>query len=513
MDLVRKIHEKSDDTCFAGILTKWSNTNMENMKLAEELFDLISNNISIQDASIQLNISNEYAEDLINEYMYRYDVKYIDCMYDRLFPMSDFLKQCDELKGEKDIYFTLNSFYRLRKKSEDVRHINAFVLDFDYYKIKKYQEMNAYEFYRKKIKKKLDFEPTAVVDSGRGLYVIYAFDNCSYHMENLYKSIMKHYIKKFKNYGADPKATNITQVIRLPGSINGRVNKEVKVLEIRDTQYKIQDFATLLPYTKKEVKEFSIEKVKKKRKRKKIDPSKLDLSKRKPYFNDFYEDLKKLILLRNKNQVKGYREELLFILREKACWSGYTIAESIELAKELNKVFRRPLSDVEVEERCRPSGNRMPCSYEKIIEKLDISIDEQLHMKVLRNQALKKSSYAKKKRKHPLLNRTEKEQSVLERRTRVCELKNKEHLSNSEIAKVLEVNKSTITRDLKYIQSNPAQFIQKLKSYMDEMHEFIKTEYFAKKTLYERQKQLLKWLEIGNTALDFLVRELGVAEI
>ena len=111
-----------------------------------------------------------------------------------------------------------------------------------------------------------------------------------------------------------------------------------------------------------------------------------------------------------------------------------------------------------------------------------------------------------------MLNRTNKQQRILERRTRVCELKNVEHLKNTEIADILEVDKSTITRDLQYIKTNPAKFIRKLKDYMNAIEALKITDEFTKKLVFKRQKQLLEWLKIGYTALDFMVRQMGVAK-
>lgn len=213
-----------------------------------------------------------------------------------------------------------------------------------------------------------------------------------------------------------------------------------------------------------------------------------------------------------KNISEGYREQLLYICRERACWMGYTIDESIKLAFELNQMFRVPLKKREVEQNCKPSDNRLACSIDTIIEKLGISFDEQLQLKVLKRRYIKKSLYAKHKRKHPLLNLTDKQQALMERRAKVCELKNVKHLKNSEIADRLGIDKSTITRDLQYIKTHPHQFIRKLTDYINALEKHKNSDLFRRKTLYERQKQLLKWLKSGYTALEYLVREIGVAK-
>ena len=47
---------------------------------------------------------------------------------------------------------------------------------------------------------------------------------------------------------------------------------------------------------------------------------------------------------------------------------------------------------------------------------------------------------------------------------------------------------------------------------MDELEEHRHGRIFCRHTTYDQQKQLLEWLKRGYTALDFLVREIGVAK-
>lgn len=503
-NLISKIHDGGDQSCYAALLTDWKSTSM---KLGDRVFDLYASALPEKEIAKALDISNDEVTYLLQEYRVRYLADRVTNFYDRLFLINDFKKSCYSLLGEKDVYFSLNSFYRKKKKSEEVRHINAFCLDFDFYKIDKYADLQPIDFYNKYIKRKLSVKPTALVDSGRGLYVIYCFKHCSYHMNRLYHSVMKHFLKKFEKYGMDPRALNTTQVIRLPGTINSRTGRTVQVLELNDTEYTLQQLAKQLPWSKEQV---SVHKKEGKKKRKKVD---WDLSKRRPYYKDYYKDFQKLIALRNrKGEYEGYRETLLWIAREKATWLGYTIDESVQLANKLNEQFHRPLTALQVEKQCRPSSNRAACNINTIIDRLQITAEEQQHMNVLKRKSLKKAAYAKRKRKILLLNRTEKQQKVLERRTRVCELKNVQHLSNARIAEILGVHRSTITKDLKYIQTHPSQFIRKLKDYMDEIEGALASKEFRRRTIYRTQQRLSKWLKIAYTAMDYLVRMRGVAK-
>lgn len=512
MDIIKRIHAGADETCYSAILTAWDKHSVSHQ--AEELFYLLSKGMDISSAGNSLSISKKEAEKLLKEYQDGYCNQKEEniSLYDRMFPSDDFLDQCETLmkKGVNDAYFSLNSFWKPEKAGKNIRHLNAFVLDFDFYKLDQYKNLSAETFYQRKIKKRLPFPPTFVIDSGRGIYVIYTFKHTSYHMSKLYRSITKHFYSKYKDYGLDAGAMLLTQVIRLPGTYNSKTNRMVSLIEQNETSYVIQDFAELLPWNQQEVTNHKLDQLKGKVKKEK---NAKDLSKRKPYFNDFYEDLKKLIIIRNRSGVyEGYRENLIYLFRERATWSGYSINESVIMAKELNRRFHTPLTENEVERTCCPSDGRKNSSLDTIIDKLGISLKEQKQMCILKKKWLKKSEYAKKKRKIKLLNITDKKKKLLERRTRVCELKNIQHLSNKEIADILEVNKSTVTRDLQYIKQHPAEFQINLKEYMDSLEGQKTTDNFLLRLTYDKQKQLLNWLEIAYTALDFLVRELGVAK-
>ena len=501
--LVDIIHAGGDQSCYAAILTNWKSSSMP---IGERAFELYAAALPEEEIAKSLRISEEETTKILQEYRGRYLGSKKSDFYDRLYPIEEFKQWCRSLQGESDVYFSLNSFYRKKKLAGEVRHINAFCLDFDFYKLKRYETYEPAAFYEV-IRRHLELTPTAVVDSGRGLYVIYAFRHCSYHCDCLYHSVMKHFLKKFEKYGMDPCALNTTQVIRLPGTINSRTGRIVQVLELNDTEYTLQQLAKQLPWSKEQV---SVHKKEGKKKRKKVD---WDLSKRRPYFDGYFKDFKTLIRLRNMNhQYEGYRETLLWIAREKATWLGYTIDESVQLANQLNEQFHHPLTALQVEKQCRPSSNRAACNIDTIIDRLQITAEEQQHMKVLKRKSLKKAVYAKRRRKILLLNRTEKQQKVLERRTRVCELKNVQHLSNARIAQILGVHRSTITKDLKYIQTHPSQFIRKLKDYMDAVEAALTSEEFRRRTIYRTQQRLSKWLKIAYTAMDYLVRMRGVAK-
>ncbi|MCG4435914.1 hypothetical protein MAM33_01090 [Erysipelothrix rhusiopathiae] len=163
----------------------------------------------------------------------------------------------------EDVYYNLNNFYYPKygnaRQDGNIFGINALGIDFDYYKIPQYKNLNADEFYNNILKDKLPFKPTYVVDSGRGIYLLYKIEKCPKAMLQYYKTVYKHFVKEFEAYGADPIATLATQVLRLHGTMNSKSNSLVEIIEANQTDYSITDFQTLLPYKYEKVKELKEE--------------------------------------------------------------------------------------------------------------------------------------------------------------------------------------------------------------------------------------------------------------
>lgn len=434
-------------------------------------------------------------------YVYDPDDKRI---YDRLFTYDQFLENCKGLieYEQEESYFSINSFWKKKKNTDDIRHLNAFALDFDYYKIKDYSDLDPPSMYAQHIKPVLQFEPTAVVDSGRGLYIIYAFHHCSILRLKLYKSIYKQFLKLYEGLGMDSKATNVTQVIRIPGTYNVNAGKPVEILEYNETKYELTDFTSLLPYTLEETKAY-----KKKRAKEYLDrelkPVAADKAvSRKKSCKELVKDLRKLIALRNHAKIyEGYREQLLYIALEKMLWAGYSKDEAIKMAEDLNQEFHEPLSTHAVERQCMPAKIYFKThSTASIISKLSIRDEEQQSLAILQTRRHQDLHRKRLRNKHPLLNRTMKEVELLKRRTEVLHQK-KQGRRNIDIANSLQVDKSTITKDLQYISKNKHEFRKVLAETIEALVASLQDVHFVRSITYDVQKQLRMWLKISPEVL------------
>lgn len=127
-----------------------------------------------------------------------------ESLSDRLFGQNEFFNELKECEGKSDCFFSINSFYCGKRSTANIRHLNAFVIDYDYYKIDTFKDKSPEAMYSL-IKATLPIEPTAVIDSGRGLYCIFALQHCSYHMTELYRHVYKNLIANQAHFGADQK--------------------------------------------------------------------------------------------------------------------------------------------------------------------------------------------------------------------------------------------------------------------------------------------------------------------
>lgn len=430
---------KEDDIyqCHASILKDWS----------------------LYDSFLPQHREQIHHDPLQIKYGFKQNLKFTDfTLPEDLF--MQYVDKAEEL-GEEDVYFSVNSFYRSKRKTETVRHLNAFVIDYDYYKIDQYKDLSPAEMFDV-IRYSLPAEPTFAVDSGRGLYIIYAIEHAGKQFVKLYQSIYEKLCENQISFGADPKATLVTQMIRIPGSINTNTLKEVSIIFENKTRYKIQDLANrILPYSLEQVKEYKNNLPNKdkskpdksiaKEKRKNKVQNELDL---------FLEDLNTLIELRNANeQYEGYRELLIYLIWERMQYLGFKLETIKKQIDEVNKQFYNPLDHKTLYQQCKPSATyAFVTGKEKIISKLQITKIEQRQMKYIFGHAEYIRRHQKENR-HPIIDqkRTSKQKKIYSRRKEVLKLLFSEKRPE-EIAEALNVSKKTIERDLSYISHHLCEF-------------------------------------------------------
>ena len=425
--------------------------------------------------------------------------------YDDFFNVEEvkLFSQLTEEGLHNDTYFSLNSFQKEKKSEDTLWHINALALDFDFYKIKKYVDFTPEEFYSEVISNILPLPPTSVIDSGRGLYVLYVFKHMPKAMTNTYKAIYKQLAKQYEGYGCDMKATLATQVIRIPGSLNMKSNSRVTVLEFNETDYTIKDFFSILPYEREEYWKRKEDKKRLYERKKEKSPS--TIIKRNKFFKSQHglliEDFRRLIKLRDLKGVHtGHREILIYLARRSAKKARLPYEKEVLLAEELNDLFSVSLKGSEFRST-KPCGKALLPGIERIIEKLEISAEEQEELTYLCSKRKKDRIKSKTKNRHPIFGLTEKQLEIKMRQAKVFAMKEQLH-TNAFIAKKLKEEESTISRDVNKIRLEKWRYKKSFIELFECFKEFIKTDVFIKQSVFSKQTEIHKWMKVCEVVLE-----------
>ncbi|MCU5975364.1 hypothetical protein, partial [Clostridioides difficile] len=175
-------------------------------------------------------------------------------------------------------------------------------------------------------------------------------------------------------------------------------------------------------------------------------------------------DLVKLCELRNYD-VKGQREIILFLYRYYLCYFYEDEQKALEDVLELNKEFIQPLSEKELimatnsaEKVFKSKDKQYKYKNETLIELLEISEYEQIHMKIIigkeeykrRNNEYNKKKYKEKLKQLGKMTKQE-ELNILREKIKVLREKG---LKNSDIASKLNIPLKTLKRHITYMKKN-----------------------------------------------------------
>ena len=358
------------------------------------------------------------------------------------------LKEVD-LTGE-NIYITLNTFFKPYRRLECIKELNALFIDLDYYKTKFTKEqiiMNLEENYFNKIIPATNY----ILDSGRGLALIWLINKVPSKALPLWKAIEEYLYNQLKEFGADRQALDATRILRVPGSINSKSKTVVSIIDEYDYIYDLREIQ----------KEFLPElKPKEKRKGR---PKKINyVYRERSLYYARIQDITKLCELRNYD-LRGHREIILFLYRYYLCSFTEDVQKALGDVLELNSMFRHPLRENEViratrsAEKCYLDKNKeYKYKNDTLIELLEITEDEETQMSTIiskneykrRNNEYNKKKYQEKLKEEGKLSKKE---EVKVRREKIKDLL-AEGLSQKEIYSLLKISKRTCVNDVKFLK-------------------------------------------------------------
>lgn len=352
-------------------------------------------------------------------------------------------------------------------------------------------------------------EPNYIIFSGRGLQVLFTLDGCT--NVNEWKPYQTALLNTCQKLLADLKEHSLSEagvvaiehepeidmlkdasrVHRVPNTTNLKSNVAAKLLYANeDHVYTLNELNT--NYEAFNDENLVTEKKKKKNQKKTksepterdVDLSGIDMNDKQgvdPHFFEIIEktirprlsDLETLIRLRNEAGVDaGYRNNLIAIAIPTLVSCGYKNDDVVKEAHRINDLFNKPLKNAEVNDwlnSCLKKKEIVNADGQKgvsrvyyrfytntIIDKLQITKEEQDSMQVLCSEALKKKRSREKQKDIQNANRREvykektadKRKAKEERNKRIHEL-SADGMSARQIAKQLGVNVSTVSRVLK----------------------------------------------------------------
>ena len=360
---------------------------------------------------------------------------------------------------DENIYITLNTFYKPCRRLENIKELNTLFIDLDYYKTGKTKDQVLMDLEKNYFNQSIPI-PNYVIDSGRGMYLIWIINAVPSKALPLWKAVQEYLYNQLKYFGADRQALDATRILRVPGSINSKSKTVVNILDEYEYIYDLREIQNgflpeLKPYEKK-----------------KGRPSKINyIYRERSLYYGRIQDIIKLCELREYD-LKGHRELILFLYRYYLCSFTEDIEKALSDVLELNSMFRQALSEREViratrsAERCYLDKNKQyKYKNETLIELLEITEEEQKYMIIIiskeeykrRKRIRNKNSYdgekAKKIYQEKLksqgkLNEKEK---ISQRREKIKDLLD-EGLKQKDICLLLNISKPTYVRDRNFLK-------------------------------------------------------------
>ena len=370
-------------------------------------------------------------------------------------------KDLIELKFDEDnVYITLNTFYKTYRRIECIKELNALFIDLDIYKTGFTKEQILINLNENYFKQSMPI-PNFIIDSGRGLYLIWLIKKVPSMALPLWKAVEEYFYKTLKEFGADRQALDATRILRVPGSFNSKTHTEVKIIDNYDYFYELREIQSeYMP-------ELSEKALVRRGRPKKV---KYIFRERSLYYARIM-DIIKLCELREYD-LKGHRELILFLYRYYLCYFTEDVEKALYDTLELNSMFKQPLAEKEVtratksaETVFKKENKDYKYKNETLINLLEISDEEQREMitiiddeeykrrKRLRNKKLYNSEKAKEKYKDKLIKNGEitKEEKISLRREKIKDLLAK-GLKQKEIYALLNISKRTCISDIKFLR-------------------------------------------------------------
>lgn len=360
-----------------------------------------------------------------------------------------------------NMFISMSTFFKPQRRLENIKELRAVFMDVDCYKVGLTKEQVLFFLTEDFFGTKIPY-PTYIIDSGQGLYLEWLIEPVPSQALPLWKAIEDYLYKQLKEFGADRQAMDATRILRIPDSINPKVDRKVKILYSEDYRYKLREIqAEYLPDLDEAYR-------KKKGRPKKI----VAIYRERSLYQARINDLIKLCELRDYD-MEDYRELTLFLYRYYTCYFTEDTEKALEDTLELNTEFNKPLPQSEAKratrsaERAFKDEKLYKYKNETLIELFGISEEEQRHMQTIigkpeykrRDREYQKQKYQENKevyRQKYLEKLKEKgelteQEKISMRREKIKDLLGK-GLLRKDICSTLNISKRTYNYDIKFLK-------------------------------------------------------------
>ena len=356
--------------------------------------------------------------------------------------------------NQENVYISINTFYSTFRRLEYLKELKAQFIDLDIYKTGFTKEQIIMhleaDYFNKSIPR-----PNLIIDSGRGLYLIWLLNSVPSKALPLWKAVEEYLYSVLKPFGADRQALDPTRILRVPGSINSKSKTTVNVIEQYDYIYDLR-----------EIQNEYLPELEERKAKKKGRPSKtVFIHRERSLYYARIQDIIKLCELREYD-LKGHRELILFLYRYYLCYFLEDTQKALEDVLELNREFIYPLSETEVIRATR-SAEKVYLSKDKdykyknetLIELLLITELEETYMTTIisNKESKRRRSIRDEKRykeKLKLEGKMSKKEELEQLRAKIKSLR-EQGFKNKEIMQMLGITSTTtFERHITYMKKN-----------------------------------------------------------
>ena len=371
------------------------------------------------------------------------------------YKFDELIKQSFE---SENVYISLNTFYSTYRRLEYLKELKSLYIDLDTYKTNLTKDQILMQLEADYFNQKIPI-PNQIVDSGRGIYLIWNFNSVPSQALPLWKAIEEYLYSVLKPFGADRQALDPTRILRVPGSINSKSNSVVEVIDTYEYIYDLREIQSeFLPELEERI-------AKKKGRPNKVRYIQMERS----LYYARIQDIIKLCELREYD-LKGHRELILFLYRYYLCYFLEDTQKALDDVLDLNREFIKPLSEREVIRATRSAetvylNKNKDYRYknETLIELFSITELEETYMSTI----ISKEEFKRRKNKRDKVYQKNKYQEMLKSEGKISKKEELEQIrakikslreqgfKNKEIMQTLGITSTTtFERHISYLKKN-----------------------------------------------------------